>query len=169
MVRPRWQSAKPTASRQFWLRWDRAIATIAAVNLAWVVFDVTYVPLRNFWLQRTLYPLPTLGLAVPLPWLPDVTKVYDRVKGIEPHQDTASYIRHFQRLEATAASSGINSPAARQLRLEMVVKNSQLIDENPFVASTRLVRWRSSRVVSGPEPTWIQPSRPPPICLVRVI
>ena len=119
MVRPRWQSAKPTASRRFWLRWDRAIATIAAVNLAWVVFDVTYVPLRNFWLQRPLYPLPTLGIAVPLPWLPDVTRVYDRVKGIEPHQDTASYIRHFQRLEATAASSGINSPAARQLRLEM--------------------------------------------------
>ena len=88
MVRPRWQSAKPTASRRFWLRWDRAIATIAAVNLAWVVFDVTYVPLRNFWLQRTLYPLPTLGIAVPLPWLPDVTKVYDQVKGIEPHQDT---------------------------------------------------------------------------------
>ena len=137
MVRPRWQSAKPTASRRFWLRWDRTIAAIAAVNLTWVVFDVTYVPLRNFWLQRTLYPLPTIGLAVPLPWLPNLTKVYDRVKGIEPHPDTESYLRHFQQLEATAASSGINSPAARQLRLEMVVKSSQLIDENPFVASNK--------------------------------
>ncbi len=137
MVRPRWQSAKPTASRRFWLRWDRTIAAIAAVNLTWVVFDVTYVPLRNFWLQRTLYPLPTIGLAVPLPWLPNLTKVYDRVKGIEPHPDTESYLRHFQQLEATAASSGINSPAARQLRLEMVVKSNQLIDENPFVASNK--------------------------------
>ena len=80
---------------------DRAIATIAAVNLAWVVFDVTYVPLRNFWLQRTLYPLPTLGLAFTA-LAAGRHQGLRPVKGIEPHQDTASYIRHFQRLEATA-------------------------------------------------------------------
>ena len=137
MVRPRWQGVKPSASLRFWLGWDRLIAGIAAINLAWVVFDVTYVPLRNFWLQRTLFPLPSISLAVPLPWLPDITPLYDPVKGIEPHRDTEAYVRHFQQLETTAASSGINSPAAKQLRLEMVVRNSQLIDENPFVSSDK--------------------------------
>ena len=137
MVRPRWQGVKPSASRRFWIGWDRLVAGIAALNLAWVVFDVTYVPLRNFWLQRTLFPLPSISLAVPLPWLPDITPLYDPVKGIEPHRDTAAYIKHFQRLESTAAVSGINSPAAKQLRLEMVVRNSQLIDENPFVSSDK--------------------------------
>ena len=137
MVRPRWLGVKPSASHRFWLGWDRVIAGIAALNLAWVVFDVTYVPLRNFWLQRTLFPLPSISLAVPLPWLPDITPLYDPVKGIEPHRDTEAYVRHFQQLETTAASSGINSPAAKQLRLEMVVRNSQLIDENPFVSSDK--------------------------------
>ena len=137
MVRPRWQGVKPSASRRFWLGWDRLVAGIAALNLAWVVFDVTYVPLRNFWLQRTLFPLPSISLAVPLPWLPDITPLYDPVKGIESHRDTEAYIKHFQRLERTAAASGINSPAAKQLRLEMVVRNSQLIDENPFVSSNK--------------------------------
>ncbi|PTT96546.1 hypothetical protein DBR45_43200, partial [Pseudomonas sp. HMWF031] len=91
MVRPRWQGVRPSAARRFWLSWDRTIATIAAINLAWVIFDVTYVPLRNFWLQRTLFPLPSLNLAVPLPWLPNITPAYDGIKGIEPHRDTQGY------------------------------------------------------------------------------
>ena len=135
MVRPRWQGLQATATDRFWRRWDKALALIAAANLAWVVFDVTYVPLRSFWLQRTLYPLPTVGLGIPLPLLPDITPIYDPVKGIEPHRDTKAYIHHFQELEKVAQKQGIHSPAARQLRLEMVVRNSQLIDENPFVGS----------------------------------
>ena len=135
MVRPRWQGLQATASGRFWRRWDKALALIAAANLAWVVFDVTYVPLRSFWLQRTLYPLPTVGLGIPLPLLPDITPIYDPVKGIEPHRDTKAYIHHFKELEKVAQKQGIHSPAARQLRLERVVRNSQLIDENPFVGS----------------------------------
>ena len=109
MVRPRWQGVRPSAARRFWLGWDRVIATIAALNLAWVLFDVTYVPLRNFWLQRTLFPLPSINLAIPLPWLPDITPAYDRVKGIEPHRDTQGYINHFRRLETAAATKGIDN------------------------------------------------------------
>jgi len=135
MVRPRWQALKPSTSSRFWLRWDRFLALIATANLAWVVFDVTYVPLRTFWQQRTLYPLPSVNLALPLPWLPDITPLYDRVKGVEPHRDTAAYIANFRQLEQVAEAQGIHSPAARQLRLEMVVRNSQLIDENPFIGS----------------------------------
>ena len=135
MVRPRWQGVKPRTIQLFWNRWDQVLALIAALNLIWVIFDVTYIPLRNFWLQRTLYPLPSINLALPLPWLPDITPLYDPLKGIEVHRDTMSYVEHFRRLETTSSTLGINSQAARQLRLEMVVRNSQLVDENPFISS----------------------------------
>ncbi len=135
MVQPRWQGVKPRTIQLFWNRWDQVLALIAAINLIWVIFDVTYIPLRNFWLQRTLYPLPSINLALPLPGLPDITPLYDPLKGIEAHRDTTSYIEHFRRLETTASKLGINSEEARQLRLEMIVKNSQLVDENPFTSS----------------------------------
>ena len=56
MIRPRWQALKPQHGLLSWRRWDQAIAVIAAVNLTWVAIDLTYIPLRNFWLQRNLYP-----------------------------------------------------------------------------------------------------------------
>ena len=135
MVRPRWQTLKPSAGNRFWRRWDQSVALIAAANLAWIIFDISYIPLRNFWLHRNLYPLPSVPLVVPLPWLPDLTPLYDPIKGVEPHRDTRAYINHFQRLQRTAASSGVNSPQARQLRLEHGVLTIQMIDENPFVSS----------------------------------
>jgi hypothetical protein len=61
------------------------VALWASVNLLWVGFDLTYVPLRTFWLQRTLYPFPSLPLALPLTLLPSITPIYDPIKGIEPH------------------------------------------------------------------------------------
>ena len=135
MVRPRWQGLKPSTSDKFWRRWDQALALIAAANLSWIIFDISYVPLRNFWVHRNFYPLPSSSLMVPLPWLPEVTSLYDPVKGIRPHRDTELYIQHFNQLDKTAAREGINSPAAHQLRLEHVMLTSQIIDENPFVSS----------------------------------
>ena len=135
MVRPRWQGLKPSTSDKFWRRWDQALALIAAANLSWIIFDISYVPLRNFWIHRNLYPLPSSSLMVPLPWLPDITPLYDPVKGIKPHQETQLYIQHFNQLDQAAAREGINSPAVHQLRLEQVMLTSQMIDENPFVGS----------------------------------
>jgi hypothetical protein len=135
MVRPRWQGSQATSAGRFWRRWDQTVALIAAANLIWVLFDVSYIPLRNFWLQRTLYPLPSVNLGIPLGWLPDITPLYDPIKGIEPHRDTTAYVEHFRELEKLAKERGINSTAARQHRLEMVVRSSQLVDENPFVGS----------------------------------
>ena len=48
MIRPRWQGLQQSGSNRFWRRWDQVIAVIAAFNLAWVIFDVSYVPLRSF-------------------------------------------------------------------------------------------------------------------------
>ena len=48
MVRPRWFSTQRAASPSFWRHWDRAVALWAGVNLVWVLFDISYLPLRTF-------------------------------------------------------------------------------------------------------------------------
>ncbi|MEC7392636.1 MAG: hypothetical protein VX934_04445, partial [Cyanobacteriota bacterium] len=135
MIRPRWQGLSRSPRWSSWRRWDQAIALLAATNLAWVIFDASYIPLRNFWLQRNLYPLPTLPLVVPLPWLPDITPFYDRIKGIEPHRDTQRYLEQFQLLDQ-ALSTDAPSPARVKPLLEQQQQLTlRLLEANPFLSS----------------------------------
>ena len=135
MVRPRWQGFKLHHRARAWRRWDQALALLAAANLAWVIFDATYLPLRNFWLQRNLYPLPSVPLAVPLPWLPDITPFYDPIKGIEPHRDTQAYMRHFQDLDRLAVERGTADPEVKRLFQEQARLTTEMITTNPFLNS----------------------------------
>ena len=57
--------------------------------------------------------------------------------GVEDEGELTRDARANSVVQKSAAANGINSPEARQLRLEMVVRNSQLIDENPFVSSDK--------------------------------
>ena len=110
------------------------MALWAALNLLWVAFDITYVPLRTFWLQRNLTPLPQVPLVVPLTILPDITPLYDPVKGIEPHRETQAWLDSFQRLDQAllaGAPPAVTAPL-RDRQLELTV---QMINENPFAAS----------------------------------
>ena len=45
MIRPRWQGLSRSPRWSSWRRWDQAIALLAATNLAWVIFDASYIPL----------------------------------------------------------------------------------------------------------------------------
>ena len=135
MIRPRWQAGSPNSQQRAWHRWDQVIAVVAATNLAWVIFDVTYIPLRNFWLQRNLYPLPSLPLVVPLPWLPDITPTYDKVKGIEPHRSTRIYAERFEALDRALQSSNPRTPAAVTLLNRQRQLTWELMETNPFVSS----------------------------------
>jgi len=134
MVRPRWLSARKVSAPRFWRHWDRAVALWAALNLLWVAFDITYVPLRTFWLQRNLTPLPQVPLVVPLAVLPDITPLYDPVKGIEPHRETQAWLASFQRLDQALLQGAPPATLAplRRRQLELTV---QMINENPFAAS----------------------------------
>ncbi|QEY31382.1 hypothetical protein EVJ50_03055 [Synechococcus sp. RSCCF101] len=134
MVRPRWQSLRPRSMRR-WFWWDRAVASWAALNFALVLFDLSYVPLRAFWLQRNLYPLPSVPLSIPMPFLPDVTPWYDPVKGIEPHRDTTAYIAAFEEMDRSLLEEGISTERARRLRDRQLQLTDRMIDENPFLVS----------------------------------
>ncbi len=133
MARPRWQRNGQAQDGEARRIWDRFVAIWAGVNLLWVGFDLSYVPLRTFWLQRNLHPLPSMPLVVPLPFLPDITPWVDPVKGIEPHRETQAYLRQFAQLDSALLSSSVASSQAllgRQIEL-----TNQLIDTNPFLAS----------------------------------
>ena len=104
MARPRWHAALPLPASRLWRSWDRFVAVWAALNLAWVGFDLTYVPLRTFWLQRNLYPLPSVPLVLPLHAIPDITPWVDPIKGIEPHRETEAYLKAFAELDQVLQS-----------------------------------------------------------------
>ncbi|MFM7312914.1 MAG: hypothetical protein ACKO0M_07070, partial [Cyanobium sp.] len=138
MARPRWHAALPLPASRLWRNWDRLVALWAAVNLVWVGCDLTYVPLRTFWLQRNLYPLPSIPLVLPLHAIPDITPWVDPIKGIEPHRETESYLRAFRELDRSL----LTLPAGRrpdalqsQLLLRQVRLSELMIDGNPFEAS----------------------------------
>ncbi|MFM7087614.1 MAG: hypothetical protein ACKOXO_11575 [Cyanobium sp.] len=138
MARPRWHGALPLSSSRLGRSWDRFVALWAAVNLAWVAFDLTYVPLRTFWLQRNLYPIPSVPLVLPLHAIPDITPWVDPIKGIEPHRETEAYRAQFAQLDRAllaAAPGRPLPPAVRQLLQKQVRLTEQMIDGNPFEAT----------------------------------
>lgn len=140
MARPRWHLNPPPQGSRIGRLWDRSVALWAAINLLLVGFDLTYVPLRTFWLQRNLYPIPSVPLAVPLTALPNITPWVDPIKGIEPHRETSAYLRQFRALDAAMdPSQGPGGPpltavqkALLQSQMEATIS---MIDTNPFQAS----------------------------------
>ncbi len=137
MARPRWHQTLALPSSGLGRRWDRFVALWAALNLLWVAFDVTYIPLRTFWLQRNLYPLPSVPLVVPLTFIPDITPWVDPIKGIEPHRETQAYQAQFARLDTALrqAPPGQPSPAQEKLLADQVRLTVEMIDSNPMLAS----------------------------------
>ena len=138
MTRPRWHVALPRSASRIGRNWDRFVALWAALNLAWIAFDLTYIPLRTFWLQRNLYPIPSVPLVLPLTFLPNLTPWVDPIKGISPHRDTQAWLDRFRRLDATLATHrpGLPLTALQQRRLqEQVIATRELIDTDPFAAS----------------------------------
>lgn len=137
MTRPRWHALRSPSRSALGLGWDRFVAIWAGVNLLWVAFDLSYVPLRSFWLQRNLYPLPGIPLVMPLGVLPDLTPWVDPIKGIEPHRETQAYLDRFNALERAMAPSGNGplTPLQRQLLARQAELTVGLIDSNPFLAS----------------------------------
>lgn len=137
MARPRWHQSLAAPSSRLGRRWDRFVALWAALNLLWVAFDISYIPLRTFWLQRNLYPLPSVPLAVPLTFIPDITPWVDPIKGIEPHRETQAYLRQFDRMDAALSQGppGATTPIQRQLLAEQVRLTVEMIDSNPMQAS----------------------------------
>ncbi|MFN9486320.1 MAG: hypothetical protein ACK6BM_06705 [Cyanobacteriota bacterium] len=138
MARPRWHEALSQPRNRVWKGWERFVAFWAVLNLALVAVDLTYVPLRPFWLQRTLHPFPLAPWGVSVPLLPNITPWMDSLKGIEPHRDTESFALQFEKLDAAMQGHQAGSPLSPhqlQLLTRQVELSQTMIDTDPFQAT----------------------------------
>jgi hypothetical protein len=100
------------------LTFERLMAIIATVNLSLVLFDLSYVPWRDFYLRN----------------LPQITKIYDPVKGIEDHRETRNYLDTVDALMEQVSQTGLTSPEAQTKLAELDRLSSEMVDSNPFAA-----------------------------------
>lgn len=100
---------------------EQLITLLALVNFILVLFNLSYIPLRNFYFRYT----------------PKLTNLYDPIKGIEPHRQTEEYIATVQQLQQQALELGLNSPAVNETLEDLRIQSVNLIDEDPFAVANK--------------------------------
>ena len=112
-----------TSRWQRWKQyWAQGVCLLILLNLVWVLFNLTYVPLRQIYLQ----------------YLPGIVRIYDPIKGIEPHPVTQHYLASIDSVRSHIAQSGLAEPATQSLLQDLQHQSVVLIEENPFLASGRV-------------------------------
>ncbi|MFP5269315.1 hypothetical protein [Coleofasciculus sp.] len=135
--------SKRKVHRALWF--ERVMALLASLNYLLVLFDLTYLPLRDFWLHGKVQlfsfdigpvSLPGLSLEVPLP---PITQWYDPVKGIQPYRDTEQYLDKVNELEAEIDATNLSSklrslqsPEVAQILEDLRQRSVEMIETNPF-------------------------------------
>jgi hypothetical protein len=94
----------------------RLMAGAALLNLGLVLFDMSYISLRDFYGAR----------------LPMIPRGYDRVKGIEPYRDTADYLQSVRAFESAIASSDLTHPSVQMQLEQLRTQSLDMVIENPF-------------------------------------
>ena len=92
------------------------MAIIASIGLIVSIFDLTYIPCRDFYFRN----------------LPIVVQTYDRVKGIEPHRETERYLNAVEQLKLTVKQTGLAAAPAQSWLQELDTLSTSLIQNNPF-------------------------------------
>ena len=143
------------------LWFEKVMALVVLANYALVIFDLTYIPLRDFWLQGRVQlfikigkfekEIPERPLKVLPPSLSEFITQYDVIKGIEPYRDTAQYLRQVEALN-NAVNQTINEQAfadqttTRSSQSEEKVKeilatlrrqSEEMITQNPFQVANK--------------------------------
>ena len=117
------------------------MALLAVINLIVVTFDLTYVPLRDFWLsgQVTVGGINTAYIefkGVELDLLPDnisqLITQYDVIKGIETNRDTEEYLDKVEQLEQELTVNGVDSPSAKALLGDLRRRSIEIIQTDAF-------------------------------------
>jgi hypothetical protein len=110
---------KPIKQRN--LYFERLMAIIATVNLCLVLFNLSYVPWRDFYLRR----------------MPEITQIYDPIKGIEPNRETNNYLEKVKALEEQVSQTGLTSAEVNTQIEEIRRLSRDMIDGNPFAAADK--------------------------------
>jgi len=106
--------------KRLWFERLMAIATL--INLSLVAFDLSYIPWRDFYLQK----------------LPGLTQWYGaNFKGIEPYRSTDIYLKTVALLEAEIRQTGVRSPQALSLLEKLRNQSTEMIEEDPFQTANK--------------------------------
>ncbi|MEA5448927.1 hypothetical protein VB780_10135 [Leptolyngbya sp. CCNP1308] len=110
-------------ARRLRARWfERIMAMVALINLALVIGDLSYIPLRDMYLRL----------------LPGLTTWYgETFKGIEPHRFTTNYLETVEQLEEQVAETGLISTAAQSILVDLQQQSAAMVAENPFQLANR--------------------------------
>ncbi len=114
-----------------YLRFEKLMAILAVSNLLFVLFDLTYIPLRNFWLQGKIGFLNYSIRVLPI----NITPVYDFVKGIEPNRYTQEYLDQIAEFEAEYNKLKQENPKALPPEDQLKILRDlsvEMIDTDPF-------------------------------------
>ena len=124
-----------------YLWFERFMALLAVINLAIVAFDLSYVPLRDFWLSGrvTIGKIDTAyvdyeGFKLDLlnRNVSEFITQYDAVKGIIPNRDTEEYSTKVEQLEREIAINGLDSPVANNLLGDLRRRSIEIIQTDAF-------------------------------------
>ncbi|NHC37678.1 hypothetical protein [Scytonema millei] len=105
--------------RFLWL--ERLIALVVLLNFFLVLFDLSYIPWRDFYFEK----------------VPQIVQHYDPIKGIEPHRETTRYLAQFQQIKQQIEQTGIQSPEVENLLAQMRQLSDELIEDNPFAIAQK--------------------------------
>lgn len=117
------------------------MAILSTVSLLLVCFDLSYIPLRDFWLQGRVkffafkfgeYEYSFPKEPVTLFELTALTNAYDKIKGIEPYRETEEYLRTYKNLKDTLIRYNLESPQVETLLADLRARSEEMIDTNPF-------------------------------------
>lgn len=103
------------------------MAAIASINLGLVLFDLSYIPYRDFYLRRFCL-VPNACLQLPKSW----HQYYDKIKGIEPHVETETYLQMVDALKSQVQQTGLDSPKIEPILAGLRQMSADMIAENPF-------------------------------------
>ncbi len=101
-------------NKSLWL--ERTLAILALLNFGLVLFDFSYIPWRNLYFR----------------YFNPVTKIYDPIKGIEPHRETAKYLATVNNLKKQVQLQGWSSATVRATIQDLGEQSTRIIETNPF-------------------------------------
>lgn len=103
-------------------RWfDRLMALIAVFNFILVLFNLSYIPWRDFYFHE----------------VPELTQFYDPYKGIEPHRETQYYLTRVDALFSQVLQTGVASEEVEVWLEELRFLSDRMIEDNPFALASK--------------------------------
>lgn len=123
------------------LWFEKIMAIIAVVNLLLVIFDLSYVPFRDFWLngqvrlgslKSSYVNIPGIKLDIIPSNVSQFILQYDEIKGITPNRTTETYLTKVADLEAKLGTNTLDSPEITPLLSDLRRRSIEMIQNDAF-------------------------------------